>query len=119
MGLSTTMNESALETVARFAGGSRVIEAFNLTFAEVLDSESRNFGGERPSLPYCGDDPEAKVLVRGLIEDCGYEPIDAGGSAVARSLESLATIWVQTAVVSKLFPGVALRLIRRNQETKV
>jgi 8-hydroxy-5-deazaflavin:NADPH oxidoreductase len=42
-----------------------------------------------------------------------YEAIDAGSLIVARSLETLATAWVQFAVASKLFPNLGLKALRR------
>jgi predicted dinucleotide-binding enzyme len=36
----------------------------------------------------CGDDAEAKAVVAGLIEDAGFTPIDAGGTADAAIMEA-------------------------------
>jgi predicted dinucleotide-binding enzyme len=54
-----------------------------------------------------------KAIAAQLIQDCGYDAIDAGGLMVSRSLETLATAWVQFAVVSNLFPNVGLKALRR------
>ncbi|BAS59931.1 hypothetical protein LBWT_X0030 (plasmid) [Leptolyngbya boryana IAM M-101] len=35
-----------------------MVEAFNITFAEILASDSRQFGSEHPTVFYCGDDAE-------------------------------------------------------------
>lgn len=113
MGLPTNLRTSVAEQIARLAPGAKVVEAFNTTFAEILHSESRRFGSEQPSVFYCGDDDPAKAIVAGLIQECGYEAVDAGPLRVARSLEALATIWVQMAVVSGLFPNVGLKVLRR------
>lgn len=72
----------------------------------------RQFGSDRSSVFYCGDEADAKTITASLIEDYGYEPVDVGGLRVARSLESLATIWVQIALVSEI-PNVALKVLRR------
>jgi 8-hydroxy-5-deazaflavin:NADPH oxidoreductase len=74
---------------------------------------TRQFGIDSPSVFYCGDDVEAKQVVAGLIADCGYEAIDAGNLLVARTLETLATAWVQFAVSSHLFPNLGLKALRR------
>jgi predicted dinucleotide-binding enzyme len=113
IGLATDLTISVAEQVQQLAPQARVVEAFNLTFAEIIASESREFEGDRPSLFYCGDDAAAKATVAGLIEDCGYTAIDAGGLGVARSLETLATAWVQFAVASGQFPNLALKVLRR------
>ena len=113
MGLPTDLTHSIAEQIAQLAPQAKVVEAFNTTFAEILQSESRQFGADRPSIFYCGDDARAKAIAAKLIEDCGYEAVDAGLLSKARSLESFATIWVQLAVVSEMFPNVALKVLHR------
>lgn len=113
IGIATELKTSVAETIQQFAPKAKVVEAFNITFAEIIGSNSRQFGGDRPSIFYCGDDSEAKKVVAGLIEECGYEAVDAGELVIARSLETLATAWVQFAVTSKLFPNVGLKALRR------
>ncbi|MBF2029846.1 MAG: NADPH-dependent F420 reductase [Oscillatoriales cyanobacterium C42_A2020_001] len=113
IGLATDLTISVAETIQQLAPNARVVEAFNTTFAEILASDSRQFGSEFPSVFYCGDDSEAKQLVAGLIEACGYEAVDAGKLIVARTLETLATAWVQFAVASQLFPNLGLKALRR------
>jgi predicted dinucleotide-binding enzyme len=113
MGLPTELKISMAERIAQLAPGARVVEAFNVTFAQTLAANSRRFGPDRPSIFYCGDSDEAKVTVAGLIEACDYEGIDAGPLAVARSLETVASAWVQFAAVSGLFPNLGLKALRR------
>jgi 8-hydroxy-5-deazaflavin:NADPH oxidoreductase len=113
MGLPTNLTMSVAESLQNLLPTAKVIEAFNSTFAEIIAADSRQFGHDRPSVFYCGDDAEAKNIVAGLIEDCGYEAIDAGKLTTARSLETLATAWVQFAVVSQLFPNLGLKALRR------
>jgi 8-hydroxy-5-deazaflavin:NADPH oxidoreductase len=36
----------------------------------------------------CGDDPQAKEIVAGLIEDMGYVPIDLGGTKTRTAMEA-------------------------------
>ncbi|TAG63397.1 MAG: hypothetical protein EAZ25_24570 [Oscillatoriales cyanobacterium] len=91
----------------------KVVEAFNTTFAEIIASDSRQFGADFPSVFYCGDDVEAKQIAASLIEDCGYKPVDAGNLLVARTLETLASAWVQFAVTSQLFPNLGLKALQR------
>lgn len=113
MGIATDLNISVAERLAQLVPSAKVVEAFNITFAEILASDSRQFGSEHPTVFYCGDDAEAKAIAAQLIQDCGYDAIDAGGLRVARSLETLATAWVQFAVVSGLFPNVGIKVLRR------
>lgn len=113
IGIATDLKLSVAERLVQLAPGAKVVEAFNITFAEILASESRQFGDEHPTVFYCGEDADAKAIAVQLIEECGYDAIDAGGLMVARSLETLATAWVQFAVVSNLFPNLGLKALRR------
>lgn len=113
IGIPTDFAVSVAERLAQLVPGAKVVEAFNITFAEILASDSRQFGSEHPTVFYCGDDAEAKAIAAQLIQDCGYDAIDAGGLMVSRSLETLATAWVQFAVVSNLCPNVGLEALRR------
>jgi 8-hydroxy-5-deazaflavin:NADPH oxidoreductase len=113
IGLATDLKISVAETIQKLAPKAKVVEAFNTTFAEIIASDSREFGDDRPSIFYCGDDADAKTIVARLIEECGYDPMDAGKLIVARSLETLATAWVQFAVASQLFPNIGVKALRR------
>lgn len=113
IGLATDLKTSIAEQLAQLAPGAKVVEAFNITFAEILASESRQFGSEHPTVFYCGDDADAKAIAAQLIQACGYDAIDAGGLMAARSLETLATAWVQFAVTSGLFPNLGLKALLR------
>lgn len=112
-GIAGSGRLSAAEQIAQRVPGARVVEAFNTTFAEVLAAPDREFDGGKPSLLYCGDDADAKAITAWLISECGYTPVDVGGLSMARSVEALASLWVQTAVVARLFPQAALRVLTR------
>lgn len=112
VGMPTTLDRSAAEHIAALAPGARVVEAFNTTFAEVIGS-ARDFGATPPTVWHCGDDAAAKEVVAALIRDCGYDALDAGPLTAARTIETLASVWVQTAVVTGRFPNVALSVLRR------
>lgn len=113
IGLSTNLKQSVAEEIAGKLPGAKVVEAFNVAFAEVLNAPDQHFANnERASIFYCGDDPEAKLQTAGLIEDCGCQAIDAGVLIAARSLETLASAWVQFAVAGNLFPRLGLKALR-------
>jgi 8-hydroxy-5-deazaflavin:NADPH oxidoreductase len=113
IGLATNLEISVAETLQKLTPNAKVVEAFNTTFAEIIAADSRQFGNDRPSVFYCGDDDEAKKIVAGLIEDCDYQAIDAGKLQVARSLETLASAWVQFAAASHFFPNLGLKALQR------
>ncbi|MEU6283623.1 NAD(P)-binding domain-containing protein [Streptomyces sp. NPDC047028] len=60
--------------------GHPVIKAFNGTYAQDLLDRPRPAGDpERMALPVAGDDTAAKEKVRALIEELGFDTVDAGG----------------------------------------
>lgn len=70
------MTES--EWVAK-ALGVPVIKAFNGIYADNINAKARPAGApDRLALPVAGDDPEAKRRVMDLIDEIGFDPVDAG-----------------------------------------
>jgi predicted dinucleotide-binding enzyme len=91
-GLVTAPGTSAAEEIARRLPQSRVVKAFNTTFAGTL------IGGEVDGHPLdvfvAGDDADAKQTVTGLITDGRLRAIDAGGLGRARELEGLGLLGI-------------------------
>jgi 8-hydroxy-5-deazaflavin:NADPH oxidoreductase len=60
--------------------GRPVIKAFNNIYAAHLGDNGKPAGASgRIALPVAGDDEAAKAVVMGLIEQIGFDAIDAGG----------------------------------------
>ncbi|MGW0993138.1 NADPH-dependent F420 reductase [Streptomyces sp. NPDC002523] len=60
--------------------GHPVIKAFNGTYAQDLLDRPRPAGDPgRLALPVAGDDQAAKRVVRDLIDELGFDTVDAGG----------------------------------------
>jgi predicted dinucleotide-binding enzyme len=60
--------------------GHPVVKAFNGTYAQdILDRPLPAGDPERIALPVAGDDAAAKQLVRDLIDELGFDTVDAGG----------------------------------------
>ncbi|WJV50706.1 NADPH-dependent F420 reductase [Streptomyces flavofungini] len=60
--------------------GHPVIKAFNGTYAQdILDKPLPKGDPERMALPVAGDDEAAKKVVRDLIDELGFDTVDAGG----------------------------------------
>jgi predicted dinucleotide-binding enzyme len=93
--------------------GARVVKAFNQIFSDMLADESRQFGAVTPTMFYCGDDAEAKQVVKGLIEQAGFEAVDAGKLERARFLEPLGLLIGVLALEEGLGPQIGLKLLRR------
>jgi predicted dinucleotide-binding enzyme len=82
---------SGAELVARLAPGALVVKSFNAQGAENIASP--RYANEVASNFYCGDDDGAKRVVRGLIEDVGFDPVDVGPLKNARLIEAAAQLW--------------------------
>jgi 8-hydroxy-5-deazaflavin:NADPH oxidoreductase len=73
------------ELLARQLPGARIIKAFNTIYYQRIAHEARPPGSsERLAVPMAGDDPEAKDVVAALIDDMGFDPVDAGSLADGR-----------------------------------
>ena len=67
---------------------------------------------DRPSLVYYGDEPGAKRVAAGLIQDVGFDPVDAGPLRTARYAEPFALLVGQLAYEGQSGPEVAYRFER-------
>lgn len=60
--------------------GRPVVKAFNNIFARHLLERGRPKGApNRIALPVAGDDPRAKKIAMDLVDQLGFDPVDAGG----------------------------------------
>lgn len=87
-GLATAPDSSSAEEVARAAApGTRVVKAFNTTFAGTL--LAGKVAGQPLDVFIAGDDADAKAKVAQLVKDGGLRPIDAGPLSRARQIEAM------------------------------
>jgi hemoglobin len=82
---------SGAEHVARLLPEARVTKAFNAQGAE--NNAEPRYGEAVATNFYCGDDKPAKEVVRQLVRDVGFDPVDVGPLQNARLLESAARLW--------------------------
>ncbi|KPI12889.1 NADP oxidoreductase coenzyme F420-dependent [Actinobacteria bacterium OV450] len=60
--------------------GHPVVKAFNGTYAQdILDRHRPAGAPDRMALPIAGDDEAAKRTVRALVDELGFDTVDAGG----------------------------------------
>jgi len=60
--------------------GRPVVKAFNTIQSQHLLEMGRPVGAPgRIALPVAGDDPAAKAVVMALVDELGFDPLDAGG----------------------------------------
>ena len=91
-GLATPADSSAAEEIARALPGSRLVKAFNTTFAGTLVKGA--VAGLPLDVYLAGDDAEAKKAIAGQVQDSQLRPIDAGPLQRARQLEGLALLGI-------------------------
>lgn len=80
-------NRHSSAIVAELVPGARVVKAFNHLDVNVLPHPEAS-GGQRV-LFYSGDDADAKLQVRAILEATGFLPIDLGTLDVGGPLASL------------------------------
>jgi predicted dinucleotide-binding enzyme len=114
-GLTLGTTTSAGEQVAGWARGAKVVKAFNTVGASIMGNPS--FEGHRPVMFYCGDDAEAKQVVKKLIDELVFEAIDAGPLNQARLLEPFALLWISMALKQGMGQDFAFELLRRHAST--
>lgn len=110
-GLTVGFESSGGESVQSWAPDAKVVKAFNTTGFNIMANPIVD--GRRAVMYYCGNDKEALHTVGGLIEDVGFEGVDAGSLATARLLEPYALLWIASAYKFGLGRDFAFTLARR------
>lgn len=85
--LATQPGSSSAEELARALPESRVVKAFNTTFAGTL--VKGDISGQPLDVFIAGDDAAAKAVVADLARSGGLNPVDAGPLERAQQLEGL------------------------------
>ncbi len=85
-------NTSGAEEIARLLPNSKVLKAFNTTFAGTL--VAGQVGGQPLDVFIAGDDASAKALLANLAQSSGLHPIDAGPLRRARQLEGIGLLHI-------------------------
>jgi predicted dinucleotide-binding enzyme len=110
-GLELGHTTSAGEQVAAWAAGARVVKCFNTT--GYPNMANPQYGENKATMFYCGDDPAAKKIVAKLAEDIGFETVDAGPLVNARLLESCAMLWIYLAIKQGMGVNFVYKLLKR------
>jgi 8-hydroxy-5-deazaflavin:NADPH oxidoreductase len=107
------LTSSGAEELARKVPRARVVAAFGTVPSEALFGVfAARTRAPRPSLVYCGDDPNAKEVAATLIGDVGFDPVDAGPLQVARYTEAFALLVARLAYEGEGGPELAYRFER-------
>lgn len=110
-GLTHAGDTSGGEQVAAWAAGARVVKAFNTIGAANMANPV--IDGRAALMPVAGDDADARAAVAQLARDIGFDAVETGGLAMARTLEPLALLWITLAYPRGLGPGIGFALLRR------
>jgi NADPH-dependent F420 reductase len=93
-------DSSATAEIAAALPRSRVVKAFNTTFAATLTSGK--VGDETTTVLIAGDDADAKSLLAGIVTAGGLRATDAGSLRRARELEALGYLQITLAAAEKI-----------------
>ncbi len=91
---------SAAAEIAAALPQSRVLKAFNTTFAGTLVSGA--VGPVPTTVLIAGDDADAKALLAGIVTAGGLRAVDAGSLRRARELEALGFLQLTLAAGEKI-----------------
>ncbi len=91
---------SAAAELSALLPSSKVLKAFNTTFAATL--ASGKVGDLTTTVQIAGDDADAKALLAGVIVAAGLKAIDAGTLKRARELEALGFLQITLAAADKV-----------------
>lgn len=92
-GFVTAPDTSAAEELQKLLPNSKVVKAFNTTFA--ADFSTPIIDGKQVDAFIAGDDSDAVYTVAEMIETVGFNPIVAGGLKVSRTLENMQLLLIQ------------------------
>ena len=85
--------------------GRPVVKAFNNIYAQHLMDFGRPAGApNRITLPVAGDDPSAKSTIMRLIEQLGFDAVDAG-DWMSRGASNLAHLFMARTLMPRNFAG--------------
>ncbi len=110
LGLERGYMTSGGETLASWLPGAKVVKTFNQVGAEMMTAGDRF--ETRPVMFLAGDDDTAKSIVAQLVNELGFEALDAGGIKQARILEPFGMVWVNQALFRGLGRNWAFGVLR-------
>jgi 8-hydroxy-5-deazaflavin:NADPH oxidoreductase len=87
----TNLDESLMERLQREFAEARFVKAFNSVGNAFMVNPQ--FQGGQPTMFICGNDETAKRIVRGILDQFGWETADMGKAEAARAIEPLCMLW--------------------------
>ena len=99
-GLTVPADSSATAEIAAALPTSRVLKAFNTTFAATMAAGTVR--GQPTTVLIAGDDADAKAQLAGIVSSGGLRAIDAGALKRARELAAVAFLQITLAAAEKI-----------------
>jgi len=87
----TSLDDSLMERLQREYPGARFVKAFNSVGNGVMVNP--HFEGGPPTMFICGNHDAAKWVVKGILDQFGWETADMGAVEAARAIEPLCILW--------------------------
>ncbi len=105
--------EAAAELIQRLAPEVRVVKAFNHMTSDIMEDSKFPDASVKPVMFYCGNDQRAKEVVGILIEELGFDAVDAGPLKNSIHLEHMALLYINLIFVSGFPRNMAFALLKR------
>jgi predicted dinucleotide-binding enzyme len=88
----TNLDESLMERLQREFAEAHFVKAFNSVGNPLMVNPQLK--GGPPTMFICGNDEAAKRIVRGILDQFGWETADMGKAEGARAIEPLCMLWL-------------------------
>lgn len=110
-GLALSGDSSGGEYLQILLSETKVVKAFNTVGFNIM--ENPEFDGRKAIMYFCGNNLEAKFKTQTLIQEIGFQPMDAGDIKSSRLLEPFALLWISTAYKYGLGREFAFSIIKK------
>ncbi len=87
----TNLDESLMERLQAQVPGARFVKAFSCVGNAFMVNPS--LPGGPPTMFICGNDADAKAVVRSILDQFGWDTADMGTATAARAIEPLCMLW--------------------------
>jgi len=106
----TTLKDSLMERLQKAYPTAHFVKAFNsVGNAQMINP---HFAGGRPTMFICGNDANAKRVVRQILDQFGWETEDMGAVEAARAIEPLCMLWCIPGIGKNDWSPHAFKLLR-------
>jgi predicted dinucleotide-binding enzyme len=87
----TSQNESLMERLQALAAGAHFVKAFSCIGNAFMVNP--DFNGVKPTMFICGNHDGAKIEVKAILDQFGFDVADMGRVEGARAIEPLCMLW--------------------------